>query len=113
MTRKGKEKEPQQFTLEQEIIRTGVPAMSFDLVMRFSDDTSQPELFMDETVDLILKGLIKQYGVIVVKINWWSKDLAVIAPNDIPNRNALQGTQEAPQSTEESNPSPISTQEKE
>lgn len=110
MTRKGKK---QEFTIEQEVVRTDVPVMSFDLVLRFSDTTSPPELFLDETTDVILKGLIEQYGVIVVKINWWSKDLTVIAPNDIPNRNALQGTSEALQSTEESNPSPISTQEKE
>lgn len=119
MTRKGKnkiEQKVEEFSVEQEVIRTNVEAQSFDLLFRFTKDQKQVEVFMDELMHLLLEGLTDRYGQIVVKINWWSKDLSVIAPHIIPDssidQNALQGHQETPGSTEDSNPSPTMETEK-
>lgn len=95
MTRKKGKKELD-FTVQQEVVRTGVKLKSFDLMLRFTKGTVQPELFMDELVKQLLDGLLDRYGQIIVKVNWWDNDLTVIAPNEIPanstQQDALQGT---------------------
>jgi hypothetical protein len=110
MARKKEKKKEYTFSVEQEVIRTGVVPQSFDFMLRFTDTATQPELFMDELVELVLKGLIERYGQIVVKINWWAEGLTVIAPNGIPEPNqtydALQGTSEGTRATIDSEPSP-------
>lgn len=87
-----------EFTVDQEVVRKGVDLKSFDVMLRFKDDTTQPELFMDELVETLLKGLLARYGEIIVKFNWWDEGLSVIAPNEIPASNqtydALQGHSE-------------------
>lgn len=113
MTRKGK---VQEFSVEQEVVRTDVKGNSFDLLLKFDNTIDQPQLYMDELVKIILEGLIERYGQIVVKVNWWSSGLMVIAPNEIPapdqTYNASVASQDGHTGTIDSNPSPISTQEK-
>jgi hypothetical protein len=91
--RKGKKK-VQEFTVEQEVIRTDVKGETFDLLLRFTKDKEGVELFMDELVKLVLEGLLERYGQIVVKVNWWAKGLMVIAPNGIPDATTTQNAQE-------------------
>lgn len=114
--RKGKKKKVEEFTVEQEVVRTDVKGESFDLLLRFNNTIDQPELFMDELVKLILEGMLERYGQIVVKVNWFAQGLMVIAPNGIPDpntpQNALQGTSEARTGTIDSNPSDDITLEK-
>ena len=110
-----KEQREQAFTMRQEVVRSGVKGQSFDLILRFNNTATQPELFLDENTKLILEGLIERYGEILVKINCWDSSLVVIAPNEVPNSpfiDAPQGHSEGSGSTEESNPTPSSTQEK-
>lgn len=83
MARKGKKKE-YEFSVTQEVVRTGVVPKTFDVMLRFTDGGTQPEIFMDELVETLLKGLLERYGEIVVKVNWWADGLTVIAPNEIP-----------------------------
>lgn len=85
MARKGKSKKEVTFSVEQEVIRTGVVPQTFDLMLRFTDGATQPELYMDELVQTILLGLLERYGQIVVKVNWFAEGLTVIAPNGIPD----------------------------
>lgn len=112
MARKKGKKEVT-FSVDQEVIRTNVVPKTFDVMLRFTDGATQPELYMDELVQTILLGLLERYGQIVVKFNWWDEGVSVIAPNGIPEPhqtyNDLQGTSEASGSTEGSNPSPNTT----
>jgi hypothetical protein len=114
--RKGKKPKVEEFTVEQEVIRTDVKGQSFDMLFRFTKGSDQVEFFMDELVKLILDGMLDRYGQIVVKVNWWAEGLQVIAPNGIPEQqpidNALQGTSQASTATMDSNPSPNTTLEK-
>ena len=65
----------------QTVVRQGVPINQFDIILRFQNNTDQPEIWTDELVKEVLQAYIKQFGEIIVKINWWSKDLMVIAPH--------------------------------
>lgn len=114
MAKKGKKEKVEEFTVEQEVVRTDVKGESFDLLLRFTKGSDGVELFMDELVKIVLEGLLERYGQIVVKVNWFAEGLQVIAPNGIPapdqTYDALQGTSEVRTGTEESNPSPNTTQ---
>lgn len=116
MARKKEKKKEYSFSVEQEVIRTGVVPKTFDLMLRFTDGATQPELIMDELVETILLGLIERYGQIVVKMNWWDEGLSVIAPNGIPESNqtynALQGTSQALRGTIGTDPNPTMETEK-
>lgn len=87
-----------EFKVEQEVVRQGVVGHAFDLIIRFKDKNNQPEIFMDENLQLLLEGLTERYGTILVKINWFDSNLMVIAPNELPPdaniQNDLQGTSE-------------------
>ncbi len=117
MTRKKKGK-VEEWKIDQEVIRTGVRADMFDLLLRFTDNNTQPEILMDETVKMMIEGLTQRYGTIVVKVNWFAQGLMVIAPNEVPgylmpreetSENAQEGTSEALQSTVDSDLSPTIT----
>ena len=112
--RKGKKK-VEEFSVEQEVVRTDIKGESFDVLLRFTKGSDGVELFMDELVKVILEGLLERYGQIVVKVNWFAEGLKVIAPNGIPDMDTsgypLQGTSEAATGTIDSNPSP-NTEEK-
>lgn len=99
MARKGKVKQKEySFSVDNEVVRTGVVPKTFDLMLRFKDGATQPELFMDALVETTILGLLERYGEIVVKMNWFADGLTVIAPNGIPapdqTYDALQGTSE-------------------
>jgi hypothetical protein len=108
--RKGKKAKVEEFTVEQEVVRTDVKGESFDVLLRFTKDTEGVELFMDELVKIVLEGLLERYGQIVVKVNWFAEGLMVIAPNGIPDtgtiQNALQAPSEARTGVIDLNPSP-------
>lgn len=95
--RKGKKQVKEQ-TVEvtQQVMRTGVQGESFDLILRFTKNIDQPELFMDELVKLVLEGLLDQYGRILVKVNWFAEGLTVIAPDAIPQNDNTQDAPEGP-----------------
>jgi hypothetical protein len=78
MARKKKQTE---ITVTQDVVRTGVQGQSFDLMLHFTDNALQPQLYMDELVKLVLEGLLAKYGSIIVKVNWWAEGFTVIAPN--------------------------------
>lgn len=88
--RKGKKQRTEEFTVEQEVIRTDVKGESFDMLFRFTKDSDNVEFFMDELVKLILEGMLDRYGQIVVKVNWWADGLTVIAPNGIPAEEPIE-----------------------
>lgn len=90
---KVKEQREQAFTMRQEVVRSGVKGQSFDLILRFNNNATQPEMFLDENTKLILEGLIERYGEILVKINWWDSGLIVIAPNEVPNSPFIDAPQ--------------------
>lgn len=92
-----------EFELTQEVLLSGTVGEPFDLILRFDNTVDQPQLFMDEMVKIVLEDYIKRFGKIIVRINWFSKDLHVIAP-EADSEHALQGTSEALQSMKESNP---------
>jgi len=102
MTRKKKVKE-QEIVVRQDVVQgSQAVGQSFDLMLRFTDNALQPELYMDELVKLIIEGLIENYGEIVVKVNWFAEGLQVIVPTKLPAEdflNAPQGPQEAPTAT--------------
>lgn len=116
MAKKGKKEKVEEFTVEQEVVRTDVKGESFDLLLRFTKGSDGVELFMDELVKVILEGLLDRYGQIVVKVNWFAEGLKVIAPNGIPDMDAsghsLQSPSEPRTATIGSNPSPNTVEEK-
>ena len=84
MSRKTKKPAEQEISIRQDVVRSGATGQSFDLMLRFTNNALQPELYMDELVKLVLEGLLENYGEIVVKINWWADGLQVIVPNSLP-----------------------------
>ena len=79
-----KTKKPAEVSIRQDVVRGDVTGQSFDIMLRFTNNAIQPELYMDELVKLVLEGLLENYGEIVVKINWWADGLQVIVPNSLP-----------------------------
>ncbi len=117
MTKRKNSKKTQELSFTQEVIRSDVKGLPFDLVLRFDSTVDQPQLFMDELVKMTLEGLIERYGSIIIKINWWDSGLTVIAPNDVPlndenwsvnhaDLNTSVALQEAPESTEDQEVTP-------
>lgn len=94
MARKNKIAD-QEITIRQDVVRSGAVGQSFDLMLKFTDNITQPELYMDELVKLVIEGLIAQYGSIIVQVNWWSSGLTVIAPTTLPTQDFVDD-REAP-----------------
>lgn len=75
---------------------------SFDLVLRFDGSIENTKLFMDENVQLILEGLLREHAVILVRVNWWTKGLTVSSEDN--THNASVTSQEPISGTLDSNP---------
>jgi len=74
-------KEDGSFSFTQEINPHPIYGEAFDLILHFENSIDQPQLYTDENIKLVLEGLIEKYGVINVRVNWFSDGLTVYSPN--------------------------------
>lgn len=56
----------------------------FDILLRFTGDLHHIEVFLDDNVQTVIEGLLKEHGQLVVKVNWFADKLVIIAPNKSP-----------------------------
>lgn len=91
MARNTKRQKKEPFNVEGELVRSGVQVEPFDILLRFNIKGKPPEVYIDADTKLLLDGLIEHYGEIVVKVNWFTTGLAIIAPNTLPSQDDLQG----------------------
>lgn len=66
-----------------------VYGQTFDLALRFNGSIKDVELFIDENVQLVLEGLLKENKTITIQTNWWSKDLKIYSDNPIQNNKEI------------------------
>lgn len=53
----------------------------FDIVLCFTDTPDSAQIFVDTNVKDILSGLLKEHKQVIIRTNWFSKDVQILIPD--------------------------------
>ncbi len=77
---------------EQKLETGPVIGQPWDLVLRFTSTSEQPELLLEEKLKFVLEALVANFGTIVVKVNWFADGLKVYAA--VPSQDGSGATKD-------------------
>ena len=77
---------------------SSVNGMSYDFVLEFKDNSLNPKLYIEENLQDTLLALMRDYGTIQLKMNYFSKDIKLYSKHtplnaSVTSPEGLQGTE--------------------